>query len=133
MGIGRIVVPLCIYDILIFKLVSCRFRSYHRLLNTSSKWESKGKDFALLYELEINYSLNMPIPEAVASGAYNNFLKDLRARQQCIAEITEMIHVASLLHDDVLDDANTRRGIGSLNFVMGNKVHSGHTLCAYYC
>jgi len=30
--------------------------------------------------------------------------------------------VASLLHDDVLDDADTRRGIGSLNFVMGNKV-----------
>ncbi|KAK4345243.1 hypothetical protein RND71_035419 [Anisodus tanguticus] len=33
-----------------------------------------------------------------------------------------MIHVASLLHDDVLDDADTRRGIGSLNFVMGNKI-----------
>ncbi|XP_028760540.1 solanesyl diphosphate synthase 3, chloroplastic/mitochondrial-like isoform X2 [Neltuma alba] len=30
--------------------------------------------------------------------------------------------VASLLHDDVLDDADTRRGIGSLNFVMGNKM-----------
>ncbi|XP_009793552.1 solanesyl diphosphate synthase 3, chloroplastic/mitochondrial-like isoform X2 [Nicotiana tabacum] len=48
--------------------------------------------------------------------------RDLRTRQQCIAEITEMIHVASLLHDDVLDDADTRRGIGSLNFVMGNKL-----------
>lgn len=33
-----------------------------------------------------------------------------------------MSQVASLLHDDVLDDAETRRGIGSLNFVMGNKV-----------
>lgn len=32
--------------------------------------------------------------------------------------------MASLLHDDVLDDADTRRGIGSLNFVMGNKVVS---------
>ncbi|RZC11806.1 Solanesyl diphosphate synthase 3, chloroplastic/mitochondrial [Glycine soja] len=31
-------------------------------------------------------------------------------------------HVASLLHDDVLDDADSRRGIGSLNFVMGNKL-----------
>ena len=31
--------------------------------------------------------------------------------------------VASLLHDDVLDDADTRRGIGSLNFVVGNKVN----------
>ena len=30
--------------------------------------------------------------------------------------------MASLLHDDVLDDAEKRRGIGSLNFVMGNKV-----------
>lgn len=33
-----------------------------------------------------------------------------------------VFQVASLLHDDVLDDADTRRGIGSLNFVMGNKV-----------
>ncbi|KAL1309875.1 solanesyl-diphosphate synthase 1, mitochondrial isoform X1 [Arachis ipaensis] len=47
---------------------------------------------------------------------------DLRTRQQCIAQITEMIHVASLLHDDILDDADTRRGIGSLNIVMGNKL-----------
>ena len=35
--------------------------------------------------------------------------------------------VASLLHDDVLDDADTRRGIGSLNSVMGNKV-----LCFFF-
>ncbi|MCO5585655.1 hypothetical protein L7F22_039590 [Adiantum nelumboides] len=42
-------------------------------------------------------------------------------RQQRIAEITKMIQVASLLHDDVLDSADTRRGIGSLNFGMGNK------------
>jgi len=33
-----------------------------------------------------------------------------------------MIHVASLLHDDVLDHSDTRRGIGSLNYVMGNKL-----------
>ncbi|CAN1227513.1 Solanesyl diphosphate synthase 3, chloroplastic/mitochondrial [Linum grandiflorum] len=33
-----------------------------------------------------------------------------------------MYQVASLLHDDVLDDADTRRGIKSLNLVMGNKV-----------
>ncbi|KAJ8510895.1 hypothetical protein OPV22_001329 [Ensete ventricosum] len=82
----------------------------------------EGKRFRPTVLLLMASALNMPIPEAVASGAYNNFLKDLRARQQCIAEITEMIHVASLLHDDVLDDANTRRGIGSLNFVMGNKL-----------
>ncbi|PSC71876.1 geranyl diphosphate synthase [Micractinium conductrix] len=46
----------------------------------------------------------------------------VRRRQQRIAEITELIHVASLLHDDVIDSAGTRRGKRSLNAVFGNKV-----------
>lgn len=28
-----------------------------------------------------------------------------------LAEIIEMIHTASLIHDDVLDDSNMRRGM----------------------
>ncbi|KAF6140500.1 hypothetical protein GIB67_031143 [Kingdonia uniflora] len=70
--------------------------------------------------LLMSTALNMSIPNSTSGGV--SFTDELRARQQCIAEITEMIHVASLLHDDVLDDADTRRGIGSLNFVMGNKL-----------
>jgi octaprenyl-diphosphate synthase len=37
------------------------------------------------------------------------------------AAIVEMIHAASLLHDDVIDDANTRRSKPSLNALYGNK------------
>jgi len=37
------------------------------------------------------------------------------------AAIVEMIHAASLLHDDVIDDAFTRRGEQSLNAIYGNK------------
>ena len=33
-----------------------------------------------------------------------------------------MIHVASLLHDDVIDSAETRRGLKSLNSFLGNKL-----------
>lgn len=55
-------------------------------------------------------------------GTREYTVKEQQLRQQRIADITEMIHVASLLHDDVLDSAETRRGIGSLNFVMGNKL-----------
>ncbi|CAA6818556.1 MAG: Octaprenyl diphosphate synthase (EC / Dimethylallyltransferase (EC / (2E,6E)-farnesyl diphosphate synthase (EC / Geranylgeranyl pyrophosphate synthetase (EC [uncultured Sulfurovum sp.] len=37
------------------------------------------------------------------------------------AATVEMIHAASLLHDDVIDDANTRRGTVSVNASEGNK------------
>nr|XP_034581701.1 solanesyl-diphosphate synthase 1, mitochondrial-like isoform X4 [Setaria viridis] len=45
-----------------------------------------------------------------------------RARHMHLAEITEMIHISSLIHDDVLDDADTRRGMDSLNFKVGKKL-----------
>ncbi|CEG40354.1 geranylgeranyl diphosphate synthase [Plasmopara halstedii] len=44
------------------------------------------------------------------------------AAQQRLAEITEMIHTASLMHDDVIDDAETRRGQPSVNKVFGGKM-----------
>jgi len=37
------------------------------------------------------------------------------------AAVVEMIHAASLLHDDVIDDAFVRRGEASLNAIYGNK------------
>lgn len=37
------------------------------------------------------------------------------------AAVVEMIHIASLLHDDVIDDAYTRRNKPSLNALYGNK------------
>jgi len=38
-----------------------------------------------------------------------------------VAAIVELIHAASLLHDDVIDDAFTRRNKPSLNAIYGNK------------
>jgi geranylgeranyl pyrophosphate synthase len=39
-----------------------------------------------------------------------------------LGQITEMIHVASLIHDDVLDEADTRRGGASVHSMYTNKV-----------
>lgn len=38
-----------------------------------------------------------------------------------LCAIVEMIHAASLLHDDVIDEANTRRGKPSINALYDNK------------
>ena len=38
-----------------------------------------------------------------------------------LAAIVELIHAASLLHDDVIDDAFTRRGEDSINALFGDK------------
>ncbi|KAJ2001110.1 coq1 putative hexaprenyl diphosphate synthase, partial [Coemansia sp. RSA 2671] len=39
-----------------------------------------------------------------------------------LAEITEMIHTSSLLHDDVIDHAETRRGLPAIQKTFGNKM-----------
>jgi octaprenyl-diphosphate synthase len=38
-----------------------------------------------------------------------------------LASVVEFIHTATLLHDDVVDNANLRRGIASANTLWGNE------------
>uniref|UniRef100_A0A9L0SAZ8 All trans-polyprenyl-diphosphate synthase PDSS1 n=2 Tax=Equus TaxID=9789 RepID=A0A9L0SAZ8_HORSE len=47
--------------------------------------------------------------------------RDVQASQRSIALIAEMIHTASLVHDDVIDDARSRRGKHTVNKIWGEK------------
>lgn len=47
--------------------------------------------------------------------------KDITPRHRRLAEITEMIHTASLVHDDVVDEADLRRGVPTIHSVFGNR------------
>jgi all-trans-nonaprenyl-diphosphate synthase len=47
---------------------------------------------------------------------------DITERHRRLAEITEMIHTASLFHDDVVDQSDLRRGIPSVHQLFGNRV-----------
>lgn len=47
---------------------------------------------------------------------------DILPSQRRLAEITELIHTASLLHDDVIDHSVSRRGAPSANLEFGNKM-----------
>ncbi|KAL8953016.1 MAG: hypothetical protein Q9222_001131 [Ikaeria aurantiellina] len=47
---------------------------------------------------------------------------DILPSQRRLAEITELIHTASLLHDDVIDNSTSRRSSPSANISFGNKM-----------
>ena len=47
---------------------------------------------------------------------------DITPRHRRLAEITEMIHTASLVHDDVVDESEKRRGVDTVHSLFGNRV-----------
>lgn len=48
--------------------------------------------------------------------------RDITEQHRRLAEIVEMIHTASLVHDDVLDESSVRRGAPTVNRKFGTKV-----------
>lgn len=47
---------------------------------------------------------------------------DINTSSYRAATLVEILHTATLVHDDVVDDADTRRGLASINAVWKNKV-----------
>ncbi|PNH05603.1 Solanesyl diphosphate synthase 1 [Tetrabaena socialis] len=56
------------------------------------------------------------------STAQREGMNELTDRHLRLAEITEMIHTASLVHDDVLDECDIRRGKQTINSMYGTRV-----------
>jgi all-trans-nonaprenyl-diphosphate synthase len=48
--------------------------------------------------------------------------REITLRHRRLAEITEMIHTASLVHDDVVDESELRRGIPTVHSSFGNRI-----------
>lgn len=48
--------------------------------------------------------------------------QDITPKHRRLAEITEMIHTASLVHDDVIDEAELRRGVPTVHSSFGNRI-----------
>ncbi|QSJ19706.1 solanesyl diphosphate synthase [Nostoc sp. UHCC 0702] len=48
--------------------------------------------------------------------------QDITPRHRRLAEITEMIHTASLVHDDVVDESQMRRGVPTVHSLFGNRI-----------
>ena len=57
----------------------------------------------------------------VAAGEPHGDGCGLTEKHRVLAAVTEMIHMATLVHDDVLDEAQIRRGVVTLNYLRGNE------------
>ncbi|MCW2247668.1 octaprenyl-diphosphate synthase [Azospirillum fermentarium] len=57
----------------------------------------------------------------VLTLAAANLCRYQGTKHQLLAAVVEFIHTATLLHDDVVDESNLRRGLASANAVFGNK------------
>ena len=58
-----------------------------------------------------------PILVLLSAKICNN----INDRTYIAANLVELLHTATLIHDDVVDDAKTRRGLASINAVWKNK------------
>jgi geranylgeranyl pyrophosphate synthase len=110
--------------------------SDHPVLESCAKYFFEvdgGKKIRSTMVLAISYALGAGKTNHIQiEGSYKNLTPDstyeycqslvASPSQKRLAEITEMIHTASLFHDDVIDKAETRRNVPSVNQVFGNKV-----------
>lgn len=74
-------------------------------------FDGEGKAFRPMIVVLVARALNYHV-----SGR-----SDLLECQKNVAMATEMIHTASLVHDDVIDTADVRRGKASVNVLWGQK------------
>ena len=89
----------------------------HPILSEASKYffaNKQGKRF--------RPTIVMLMAKATAPTPAEHRDGDTYQKQAELGQITEMIHVASLIHDDVLDEADTRRGGEAVHKLYSNKV-----------
>lgn len=82
-------------------------------------FEQGGKMFRPTIALLMANACNAAAPKRVRLECGSD---EVSLNQYKIGMISEMIHTASLVHDDVIDGAGTRRGNASVNAIWGNKM-----------
>ena len=83
-------------------------------VHTKSTYVHASHDCSIMADTDVSamYSMSGILGSGTPGAELCRFLccSDLTERHRRLAEIIEMIHTASLVHDDVLDEADTRRG-----------------------
>ncbi|MDR9415045.1 MAG: polyprenyl synthetase family protein [Gracilimonas sp.] len=81
------------------------------------------KSDVFLLDQIINYLLRQKGKELRPTLVFMtaNLLGNINQRSYVAATMIELLHTATLIHDDVVDEADTRRGFVSINKIWNNK------------
>jgi hexaprenyl-diphosphate synthase len=113
---GKHVRPLIV--LLMSRATSLCPKNPHQLpIQTADGINSSISPINILADVNPSLPLTSLAPPDPADAA-----SDILPSQRRLAEITELIHTASLLHDDVIDHSVSRRGAPSANLEFGNKM-----------
>ena len=101
----------------------------HPVLNSAARYffntedgKGKGKQVRPVMIMLLSRAMMEASSQIDGLGADHPYTAHILKSQRRLAEITEMIHTASLFHDDVIDDADTRRGQPAAHRAFGNKM-----------
>ena len=89
---------------------------------TSSTINNPISPSAVLSDANPSLPPNGMLSDPSNESSYTSHNSDILPSQRRLAEITELIHTASLLHDDVIDNSISRRSSPSANISFGNKM-----------
>ena len=90
--------------------------------STSTDIDNPISPSTVLSDVNPSSPATNPLSASVIDAAYSSEDSDILPSQRRLAEITELIHTASLLHDDVIDHSTERRSAPSANLAFGNKM-----------
>ena len=91
-------------------------------LNTQDEISKSISPASILSDVNPSDPFNAPLSATGSEADYTTESSDILPSQRRLAEITELIHTASLLHDDVIDHSLSRRSSPSANIAFGNKM-----------
>ncbi len=94
----------------------------HPSIPTASTIDNPISPATVLSDVNPSSPPNDPLSAVSIESAHNPESSDILPSQRRLAEITELIHTASLLHDDVIDNSIARRSSPSANVSFGNKM-----------
>lgn len=100
------------------ELLSEEFKIFDSLFKEKIFSKSTILNFAIKYILRLKSKKIRPILVFLSAKACDNFSQ----RTYVGAILVELLHTATLIHDDVVDNADQRRGMPSINYIWKNKI-----------